>query len=270
MAVRGEMLVDLASEHGPCSVRHLFYRAVVASVPGITKDKQGYDKVQRQLLGLRRSGAIPYAAITDTTRWQRKPDSYLSIAEALNETARLYRRNLWASSPWRLEVWAESDSISSTILPVTDRFDVPLMTTRGQSSETFAYAAADHWKRIDAYPAVLYVGDHDPAGLDIEESLRSKLEGFYGDAVQWHRVAVTWEQVIELDLPGTPPKIKGRRKPYPYDLAVEAEALPPRLLLDQIDEAISLYVDDHELRVLETVEAEERTALLRLARREVA
>jgi len=265
MVERAEMLVELAYANGPCSVRHLYYAATVAKVPGITKTDTGYAKVQRLVLSLRRSGEIPYDLVTDSTRWQRKAKSYGSVEDALAETARLYRRNLWSRSPWRVEVWAESDSISSTIWPVTSRWDVPLMVTRGQSSETFTYAAAEAWKENVAYPVVLYVGDHDPAGLDIEESLRTKLTAFYGDTVEWERVGVTWPQVVEMDLPGTAPKVKNRRRPYEFSMAVEAEALPPRVLLDLLDEAISTYVDHHQLNVLKAAEADERMLLRRLA-----
>lgn len=265
MVERSEMLVQLAHDNGPCSVRHLYYAATVAKVPGIGKNDAGYCKVQRLVLELRRSGDIPYHLVTDSTRWMRKNDSYGSVEDALAQTARLYRRNLWSGSGWRVEVWAESDSISSTIWPITNRWDVPLMVTRGQSSETFAHAAAEAWKHQTDVPAVLYVGDHDPAGLDIEESLRSKLIAFFGEEVAWKRVGVTWPQVLELDLPGTAPKVKNRRRPYPFDLAVEAEALPPRLLLDLLDDEIASYVDDHELEVLLAVEANERDLLHRMA-----
>lgn len=270
MLERRAALVDLAYDHGPCSVRHLYYRATVAKVPGIDKSSAGYDKVQRLVLALRRDGSIPYHLVVDGTRWMRKQRTYDSVADALAATAQLYRRNLWSSSSWRVEVWAESDSIASTIYPVTNRWDVPLMVTRGQSSETFAYNAAAAWAESpNVDPVVLYIGDHDPAGLDIEESLRGKLENFHGSSVSWDRVGVTWAQAEALDLPGTPPKLKGRRRPYPFDRAVEAEALPPRLLSELLDQAIEVYVDTHELDLLKMVEAEEKAGLLRLATREV-
>lgn len=270
MTERRQALVNLAEEHGPCSVRHLFYRATVEGVPGITKDDSGYSKVQRLVLELRRDGLIDYNLVVDGTRWMRKPATYDSVEDALLATAILYRRNLWVDSPFRVEVWAESDSIASTIYPVTEEWDVPLMVTRGQSSETFAYSAADAWQATTQAPVVLYIGDHDPAGLDIEEALRGKLEGFHGGPVDWERIGVTWDQAIELDLPGTAPKLKGRKRPYPFDRAVEAEALPPRTLTTLLDQAIETYVDQYEIDVLRTVEAEERRGLLALSRREVA
>lgn len=261
MEQRREMLIDLAYANGPCSVRHLYYAATVAKVPGIGKDDAGYAKVQRLVLELRRTHEIAYELVVDSTRWMRKPDSYNSMEDALATTAALYRRNLWATSAYRVEVWAESDSIASTIFPITAKWDVPLMVTRGQSSETFAYNAADSWRQGDSFPVVLYVGDHDPAGLDIEESLRSKLTAFYGAEVEWERIGVTWDQVETLDLPGTQPKLKGRRRPYPYPLAVEAEALPPRMLIDLLDDAIEDYVDQNDLRVLRVAEEDERRLL---------
>lgn len=276
MAERADALVRLAEENGPCSVRHLFYAATVAKVPGITKDDSGYGKVQRQVLELRRAKRIPYRQITDGTRWMRKPRSYGSVADALEATAALYRRDLWASSEFRVEVWCESDSIAGSIYDVTARWDVPLMVMRGQSSETFVHNAAEDWV-ADQYsrPVILYVGDHDPAGLDIEEAARDKLSAFYRDGVkaaggqntyiEWHRIGVTWEQVQRLDLPGTTPKVKNRRKPYPFTMAVEAEALPAALLREMLEAAITEYVNHDQLVVLLTVEESERSILHRMA-----
>lgn len=277
MAERADELVRLAEENGPCSVRHLFYAATVAKVPGITKDDSGYGKVQRLALELRRAKRIPYRQITDGTRWMRKPTSYGSVADALAATATLYRRDLWVSSSFRVEVWCESDSIAGSIYEVTARWDVPLMVMRGQSSETFVHNAAEAWVEQFSQPVVLYVGDHDPAGLDIEEAARTKLARFYGDGfeaaggqrknarIDWHRVGVTWEQVERLDLPGTAPKVKNRRKPYPFAMSVEAEALPAALLRELLDEAITNYVDHDKLEVLMEAEESERTILHRMA-----
>jgi hypothetical protein len=263
MAERAGMLVTLAEEHGPCSVRHLFYAAVVARVPGITKDAAGYGKVQRQVLALRRSGDIAYKLVVDSTRWMRKPRSYDSIEDALSSTAQLYRRNLWVQSPFRVEVWAESDSIAGTIYEVTSGWDVPLMVCKGYASETFAYNAAEAWKADHRRPVVLYVGDHDPAGLEIEQDLRTKLTEFAGRDVGWQRVGVTWDQVEDLDLPGTAAKIK--KKPYPFPKAVEAEALPAQYLRDELDELIREFVSEQALAALLAAEESEREILMRMA-----
>lgn len=269
MEERRGALVALAKEHGPCSVRHLFYRAVVGGVPGITKTDSGYAKVQRLMLELRRDHQVAYELVVDSTRWMRKPNTWDSPDEALRHVAALYRRDLWSDSPFRVEVWAESDSIGSTVMDITESWVVPLFVTRGFSSETFAYNAADNWKQTpDRQPVVLYVGDHDPHGLSIETNLRAKLGMFTEDMferIDWLRIGVTWEQVEDFNLPGTEPK-----KPYGYPLAVEAEALPPRFLRTYLDLAIRDHVDESEMQHLEAVEAEERDLLLKIAAREFA
>ena len=94
MEARFEALKRIVREVRPCSVRQVYYQATVHGV--VEKTDPGYDKVQRGLVDLRRAGEIPYRYITDNTRWQIKPTTYNSIQNALEETARLYRRAVWS------------------------------------------------------------------------------------------------------------------------------------------------------------------------------
>jgi hypothetical protein len=263
MTERFDALVALAEQHQPCSVRHLFYRAVVNNVVGITKNECGYAKVQRAALLLRRNGRIPYEWIVDNTRWMRKPTTWSSFEDALRNTARTYRRDLWIDTNYRVEVWCESDSTAGVIYDVVDRWDVPLMVTRGFTGEAFAYNSVDAWLADDRQPVVLYVGDHDPAGLEIECKLREALTRFYGLEVPFHRVAVTWDQVVEHDLPGTLPK-----KTYGYDRAVEAEALAPELLRELVDATIVEHVNQDFIAAVLAAERSERELLTAIANRD--
>lgn len=266
MQERDDRLIELAAEHQPCSVRHLYYRAVVDGMPGITKDHSGYLKVQRATLALRRSGRLPYAWIVDNSRTVFAVDTFGGLEEFLADAAGVYRRDLWRRSPYRVEVWCESDSIAGTLNGVTGRWRVPLFPTRGQSSETFPYMAVEVWAQTPhRVPVVLYVGDHDPAGLEIETALAEKLTGFADGRTpppRFRRLGVTWDQAVDLDLPGTRPK---KTKNYPYPRSVEAEALPPRMLREIVDDAIAAYVDPDELQTLLAVEAGEREDLHQMA-----
>lgn len=264
MEARHDRIVELAAEHGPCSVRHLFYRAVVDGIDGIDKTNNGYMKIQRAVLDLRRNGRIPYSQIVDNSRTVFTTDVWDGTDGFLQDVAGVYRRDLWSRSPFRVEVWCESDSIAGTLIEVARRWRVPLYPIRGQSSETFAYNATREWLSTpDRQVVVLYIGDHDPAGLEIETALADKLVSFADGLMQtpeFLRVGVTWRQVVDLDLPGTPPK-----KNYPFPLSVEAEALPPRLLRDLLNDTITGYADTDQLDTLLAVEAEEREGLYRLA-----
>ena len=108
-------LIDYAERHGPVTVRQLYYRAEVEGLPGIDKTDNGYDKIQRQVLNLRRAGRLPYDHIADLTRWMRKPRTFDSVEEALQETARLYRKALWRDAEVTVEVWCEKDALSFSL-----------------------------------------------------------------------------------------------------------------------------------------------------------
>jgi hypothetical protein len=175
MEARAEFLIAYAEEHGPVTVRGLYYQAEVNNVPGITKDDKDYVKVQRQVLALRRAGLLAYDRIADATRWMRKPTTHSSVEAALERTARLYRKALWDDIDAYVEVWCEKDALAGVIYPITSRYDVPLMVTRGFSSETFCYEAIAARDGDDRPYYVYYLGDFDRAGVDAARSLEEKL-----------------------------------------------------------------------------------------------
>ena len=96
------------------TVRQLYYQAEVHGIHGIDKTDAGYHRVQRQVLNLRRSGRLPYNDIADLTRWMRKPKTYSSMKEALENTAYAYRRALWDDQEAYVEVWTEKDALAQT------------------------------------------------------------------------------------------------------------------------------------------------------------
>jgi hypothetical protein len=165
MEERTLFLIDYADRHGPVTVRQLYYRAEISGVPGIDKTESGYNKVQRQVLALRRAKRLPYRHIADLTRWMRKPCTYDSVEQALQATAQLNRKALWADPEVYVEVWFEKDALAGVIYPVTDLYDVPLMVARGYSSETFTFGAVESREGDDRAHVIYYLGDFDRAGL---------------------------------------------------------------------------------------------------------
>ena len=236
MEERAEFLIDYASEHGPVTVRGLYYQAEVASLPGISKDDKDYAKVQRQVLKLRREGRLSYSDIADATRWMRKPTTHDSVEEALKATARLYRKNLWLNADDYVEIWVEKDALAGVIYPITSLYDVPLMVTRGFSSETFAYEAVAAREGDHRTYYVYYLGDFDRAGQDAATSLREKLERFAGEEgidLVFKQIAVTERQIADWDLPTREPKRKSAAdKKWPHDFACELDAISPDQLRD--------------------------------------
>jgi hypothetical protein len=255
---RRASLAALAADNAPSTVRNIYYRAVVASL--VPKTEAGYAKVQRDLAEMRKGGQIPYQWIVDNTRVVRGPNVYSSVEDALRRTASFYRRDLWAWSEHQVEVWTESDSVAGVVADVVDEYALTLMAVRGFSSMSFTYSAAQQMN-YDGRPArILYIGDHDPAGIEIEANLRRHLDEHLTVPFDITRIGVTWDQVEEFDLPGTAPK-----KPYGYPLAVEAEALPAPTLRALLEAAVVDLANSHDLEVLRAAEQSERQQLLALS-----
>jgi len=123
MQERQQALYDIIAEQKPMTVRQVFYQATVRGI--VEKAETGYDKVQRDLVEMRREGTLPYGWLADNTRWQRKPRTYDSLEQALFEASHLYRRNLWSDAKAYVEIWLEKDALAGVIDSVTYRYESP-------------------------------------------------------------------------------------------------------------------------------------------------
>ncbi|MEI4232217.1 hypothetical protein [Roseovarius sp. D22-M7] len=206
MEARAQFLIDYAIEHGPVTVRQLFYAATVKDL--IEKSESGYNKVQAQVLALRRERRLPYHCIADATRYMRKPRTFDGWKDALQDTARLYRKALWADTDLEVEIWIEKSALAGVLYPVTSEFDVPLMPTGGYTSETFAYGAVHRLADTGRTLVIHSLYDFDRSGRDATESLREKVERFGRDfdvPVQFNILGLTADQVCESACKSDPP-----------------------------------------------------------------
>jgi hypothetical protein len=265
-------IYEIAETEKPVTVRGLFYRVMSRGlVPKTDKaDKatgvpSGYGIVQRRVLKMRRAGALPYGWITDGSRLRLKPVTFSSAQTALENTARAYRRDLWANQGVHVEVWCEKDAIRGVILPVTADYDVPLLISRGFSSETFLYETAEDINAEDN-PAVIYqLGDHDRDGVRAWKHIQAKLREFVDDSldVQFERVAVTPRQITELRLPTRPDKTDSGFGP-----CVEVDAIPSPTLRNVVRNAIEQWINPEALRITRIAERSEKQILARIVRDE--
>lgn len=260
-----DLIYDVAREEHPLTVRGCFYR--VMSRGGVPKTELGYRAVQRQVLIMRRDGTIPYTWFRDGTRWSITPNTHDSLGDALDDTARLYRRSLWRDSNVHLEIWSEKDAITSVISGVTREWDVPLLVARGYASESFLWSAAEDIKDIGKDAVIYQLGDHDPSGVDAWRHTQDKLRDFVDDevGVYCERLAVTPEQIEEMSLPTRPTKTTDSRSGGFAGESVEVDAIPSPTLRDIVRDAIEAYVDHDQLEILQAAERSERGVLRQLA-----
>ena len=266
MRAREDFLIAYAEAHGPVTVRGLYYQAEVAGIPGITKDEKDYSKIQNLVLKLRRQGKMPYRHIADATRYMRKPRTHDGWEDALQETARFYRKSLWAETDMEVEIWIEKSALAGVIYPVTSEYDVPLMPTGGFTSETFAFEAVSNLRDTGRTLVAYSLYDFDRSGRDAARSLQEKVERFgaeYGVPVEFHALGLSLEQVEDMNLPTREPKRKTEAdKRWPHAIAAELDAIPPDDLRALVRSSIERHLPASELHRLKRIEELERETLL--------
>jgi hypothetical protein len=248
----------------PMTVRQVFYQAAVHGLVG--KTEAGYVKVQTDLTLMRRDGTLPYHWLADNTRWQRKPRTFEGVEDALRETARLYRKSLWANADTYVEVWLEKDALSGVVFPVTADYDVPLMVTRGYSSLSFLHYAAEYIETLDVPVYIYHLGDHDPSGVNAGEKIEETLRELAPNAkIIFRRIAVTPEQITRWNLPTRPTKqTDSRARRFGYGQSVELDAIEPNRLREIVRKVIERHLPRRQFEVLRAAEQSERELIASL------
>ena len=267
--LRRQELLSIVAEMQPMTVRQVFYQASVRGI--VEKSEAGYTKVQTDLVLMRRSGMMPYGWLADSTRWQRKPKTHSSVAEALAHTAKFYRKALWDDIDAYAEIWLEKDALAGVIFPVTSMYDVPLMVARGYASLSFLHGAAEAINDLIVPVHIYHLGDFDPSGVNAGEKIEETLREMAPDAeIYFERLAVTPEQITAWDLPTRPTKATDTRAKNFGAESVELDAIAPADLRILVSDAIERHLPQEEFDVLKEAERSERELLLALVRREAA
>ena len=271
-----ERIVRIAHEFNPLSVRNLFYQLTGDDGSGvfIEKSEAAYRQVMRLKKQLCRARAIPWHFFSDSSRFAYDNDGFegLDDAEFVDRVASMYRRNYWSTTSIYPQLWVESRSLTPTLAGTARALGVSLYPSGGMASDTFVYGAAAeavHTGRESM--VVLYVGDYDPSGLQIADSLETKIGEHLGFAAEdygmdaptltFQRVAITPQQIVDYALPTKPVKATQSRKRYDIADTVEAEAMRPDTMRSIVADAFEPMIDRAALERLRTIEAAERHGL---------
>lgn len=272
MTALKERIAEIVEANQPMTVRQVFYRLVAEGL--IKKTETEYNaSVVRLLLKLRRDGTIPYAWISDNTRWMRKPRTFNSLDEALDDVAASYRLDTWHTLPVYVEVWIEKDALAGVAAIETQPYDVPLMVARGFASESYLYSAAEQIVAAERPTYIYHFGDFDPSGVKAAKVIEKRLRSFAPDAeIHFERVAVTPEQIRSMRLPTRPTKresASGRPNPHLRGFKgkadVDLDAMPPLELRRLVRECIERHIPQGHMETKRIAEKSEREIYSRIA-----
>ena len=264
-------MLQLVSKHilsktdDPMTLRQLYYRFVALDL--IENKQSQYQYLGEAVKEARLAGDIPWGWIEDRTRGTDAGDHndgsyvepmsrYRGNLQWFKDTPERFHRPRWQYQPTYVEVWVEKEALAGVFANVASDLKVVSFPNRGYTSITMLKEAAD---RIQAEldktvrgadersAKILYFGDYDPSGQDIERNIRDKLSGTFGVDVGVDRYALTRDQIDKFELPPQPAKrTDSRYESFVEehgDMAVELDALPPDRLRALIREAVETHFD---------------------------
>jgi hypothetical protein len=195
-----------------------------------------------------------------------------AVINSALERARTYERDHQEGQPHFTEIWVEAAGMMPQVEQMVSEYSVPVYSSGGFNSTTSKYESArriwDRWLEQQRPTWVLHVGDHDPSGVAIIDSLADDIGAFledmgdvYQEAADFARLAITPDQIDELRLPGAPAKRTDQRAGF-TDLTVQAEALSPPQLEAIVLEAVDQQWDVDAYDTLLATESNERAQLI--------
>jgi hypothetical protein len=203
----------------------------------------------------RRSGRIDWSAIRDdgwtihTPHYRSGPEELVRAFRSEMETLRLDRQD---GQPVRLWIAVEAAGMLPQIERIAEPFGITCCSSGGFDSTTAKHGLAELLSEQDSCE-VLHIGDHDPSGVHLFENLEADISAFaddegFGADITFIRLAVTPEQITALALPTAPPKATDRR--VFHGDTVQAEAIPPNVLAQIVQEAIDARLDQKAYRAV--------------------
>jgi hypothetical protein len=223
-------------EQLPLTVRQIFYVLVARMV--IEKTQLEYRNLAYLLRKARRARVIPFQHIHDQGSVLPHSllgyDSARDLAWSVRDEVERFDLDPQLEQWRRLVVWCEAAGMLAQLRRVCAPYGVHVVSGGGFDSCTDKWQFAQLVKEARCKVQVLHIGDLDRHGESIFEVLAEDVQAFDGyRSVDFVRLAVTEKQVHDLELVSSADD----------ELIVQAEAIPPDILADLVDEAIRERLD---------------------------
>jgi hypothetical protein len=259
-----------SDEHEGLGLRGLFYRLV--SEVQLPNTLSYYKSLSRYTARARREDGFP--DLVDRGRTIHRPKSWASPQDAKRWLIENYLEDRTRGQPCAIYIAVEKHALVTPLQLWFERFGVPVIALGGYASESLAkqtredkheqaaLAVAGLTENEGRKSVLIYAGDFDPSGEDIDRDFIKRAGGF--DVVE--RVALTPEQVTEFDLPPQMGKENDARAPafvarHGRLVQVELDALPLSTLRDLYVSAFACYFDMAKYEQAMAAERANRRAL---------
>lgn len=269
LVIINKIIEEYSKQGYRLTLRQLYYQLVSRDI--IQNNLKEYAKLSKLLVQGRMAGIVDWDAIEDRIRVPFIPYWVNDIADAIRDTVNQYRLDRMENQDVYIEVWVEKDALSGVLKRITSHYHINLMVNRGYSSCTAMHDASVRIKdkQDEKKCYILYLGDHDPSGVDMVRDIKSRLEEF-GAEVEVERIALTQEQIKKYSPPPNPAKIKDpRAKDYIAkfgNTSWEVDALNPEILHKIIRKSVEELIDSEKFEEKLEQEKEDKKKLEKFTR----
>lgn len=269
---KAEAVINRYLEQGfTLSLRQLYYQFVAAN--WLPNTEQSYKNLGNVVADARMAGLLDWEAIEDRGRSLVWSAHWRSPAEIVTAAADQFIIDKWKNQPNFVVVMVEKQALEGVLLPVCRELDVRFIANKGYSSATSLYEIgqmlARERSRLSKEVHVIYLGDHDPSGIDMTRDVRDRLQMFSEGCVEVHRIALNYDQVEEYGPPENPAKLTDSRAAGYIERfgesSWELDALEPTTLANLVREIVNNLRDEEIWDDAVSTENEMRTALQAMA-----
>ena len=244
-----QIIGDYSDAGYDLTLRQLYYQFVARDL--LANTEKNYKRLGDIVSKGRIAGLLDWSAIVDRTRVLRQLPHWNSLNHVLDACARQFRYDTRAKQPEYIEVWVEKEALAGVVVPICKKYDVPCLVCRGYVSQSAMWQASDRFEDDDIdneRPAtIIYLGDHDPSGIDMVRDIDDRLNILFGVSVDIERIALTTDQIGEYEPPPNPAKVTDTR--YRDYVRIhgedcwELDSLPPDVLSHILEDAILAHTD---------------------------
>ena len=244
------ILAEYRAQGYDLSLRQVYYQLVARDL--LENSSRSYKRLGNIVSDGRLAGLIDWEMIVDRGRPVIFPSHWDSPADIVRAAADSFRIDKWEDQISHVEVMVEKQALEGILIPVCAELDIRFTANKGYSSQSSMYRAGKRMSRAitggkDIF--VLYLGDHDPSGLDMDRDILDRLS-LFAEKTIWsvERLALTWDQIEEHEPPKNPAKLTdSRAKAYVLefgDSSWELDALEPALLAELVRSAVHRIRDN--------------------------
>lgn len=265
-----QIIAEYQADGYRLTLRQLYYQLVVRNV--IVNREQSYKRLSELLKEGRMGGIVDWSAIVDRLRRPSKPPCWDNPADIIEACVKQYRENRMEGQAIYLEVWVEKDALSEVLERVTSKYGINICVNRGYSSVSAMYDAYLRF-RDHRNVTILYLGDHDPSGIDMIRDVNDRIVEFLNGDKRGRTkhfevvpVALTREQIEEHEPPPNPAKTTDARyvkyEEQHGSSSWEVDALDARVLDSILTAAIESYIDRKVFNAILSSEKDSKRRLI--------